>query len=35
LRLETRVLKPETIVARFTEDGALKIDDQPASSQSR
>ncbi len=35
LRLETRVLKPETIVGRFTEDGALKIDDQPASSQSR
>lgn len=35
LRLETRVLKPETIVASFTPDGALKIDEQPAGSQSR
>lgn len=35
LRLETRVLKPETVVARFTEDGALKSDDQPAVSQNK
>ncbi len=35
LLLETRVRKPETIVARFTEDGALKFDEQPAGSQSK
>lgn len=35
LRLETRVLKPETIVARFTEDGALKTDDSLTGSQSK
>ncbi|MET0868721.1 MAG: hypothetical protein ABWY35_11505 [Pseudorhodoplanes sp.] len=35
LRLETRVLKPETIVARFTEDGALKNDEQAAGSHSK
>lgn len=35
LRLETRVTKPETVVGRFTEDGGLNIDEQPASSQSK
>ena len=35
LRLETRVLKPETIVARFTEDGALKTDNSSEDSQSK
>ena len=35
LRLETRVLKPETVVARFAEDGALKFEEQPAGTQSK
>lgn len=35
LRLETRVLKPETIVGRFSEDGSLKSDQEPQGSQGK